>query len=111
MAVYPGVCDFCSTPGPPWEYETEHNIRHEMVGGYSLTIHDEPGYAACDVCADFIDREEWVALALRSLQGFEAQHGEFTSPEKKEQALTAISLVQETFRQYKRSGRKPVKVG
>ena len=53
------VCDFCSSATPAWRVQTP-NFTLEFG---PVKINDYNGWAACDVCKGFIDRDDWLGLS------------------------------------------------
>ena len=106
-----GACDFCSAPNPKWMYHTEaFTMRFEKERAGSVTIHDVPGWAACDVCADFVDMDSRSALACRSLSKFEDTHGVIMA-ENRTEIFNAMRSMHDAFFRAKLSGRELIKAG
>jgi hypothetical protein len=68
------VCDFCATPGTPWEYpahpfETAGVLRLLADGEIDTTIHRSAGaWGACEQCHDDIEHGDWNRVAYRALR-------------------------------------------
>jgi hypothetical protein len=96
MTPEPGreVCDFC-TAGPTYRLYACRNfvwlkrdtLTHESVGAW----------AACEVCARFVDEGRWAELAERALLQFKKQYGYARSEEPyfREQFLAMHSLFEQ----------------
>jgi len=57
-------CDFCSSADPPWIFPSERFIAASVSEG-PLQQGSSGGWAACDRCAELVERREWRQLARR----------------------------------------------
>lgn len=62
------LCDFCSNPRAPHTYAADNFIMQELVQGDMRLTHESVGHwAACDMCAELIDSNQWETLIERVL--------------------------------------------
>ena len=60
-------CDFCSAPNPARRFAVKTFSAPNLAVVDAVSVGD---WAACDVCAAMIDRDDRGALALRSLESY-----------------------------------------
>lgn len=60
------VCDFCSSPNPPWVYPVDAGQYQASGFTVSVTVNSDGWWTACDRCADLIDRGRRDDLARAS---------------------------------------------
>lgn len=69
MTIKELFCDFCSEPNIEWCYPTR-----------DFTVPDihyipDPDFAACQICHDLIEADNWEGLAERAAQTFIEKNG------------------------------------
>jgi hypothetical protein len=66
------ICDFC-TAEPTYRFYACRNFVWLKQG--TLTHESIGAWAACEVCARFVDESRWAELTERALQQFKKQYG------------------------------------
>lgn len=65
-----GICDFCSSPDPQWDYPCRDFVQNEIIElphqRFSIEAHSDGEWAACPACHALIERGDRVRLAKRS---------------------------------------------
>jgi hypothetical protein len=73
------VCDFCSSPNPPWLYHAlDGNVVINIINGEVVTdaeggglgLGSIGGWRACTECSELIERGDKIGLLLRSIAAF-----------------------------------------
>jgi hypothetical protein len=68
------VCDFCGSEDVAWIYPTERTIAYIAQVGDRVSIGESlPGFVACSVCAELIERGDREGVAERSLNALPAE--------------------------------------
>ncbi len=124
-----GVCDFCSAADPRWIYtcdrfEQEHfnELRRYIdasdyrdrnraarvrrsEGEYDFVTISDEGWAACEDCAELIEKEDVVKLVTRVTQKMPAK---FTRGKRLLKVRGTLYTAYEHFFQTKRAGRDEI---
>jgi hypothetical protein len=88
------VCDFCSARDPVWVYPA----REFAVAAYGWG--SAGGWAACAPCADLIERDDWAALAERTVAANpQVRTAAAGWPQARALALEAAGQLHRLFRQ------------
>jgi hypothetical protein len=71
-------CDFCSNANPTWAFKASPT-QHTLVLGDTETnlIDIGDGWAACDLCASLVRRNQRDMLKELSIAAFHSAHPEF----------------------------------
>jgi hypothetical protein len=64
-------CDFCSNPGPRWEFRVEPFVIHNLR---APDYHDDGRWACCAICRVMVERGWWKELFLRFVNKAMDQH-------------------------------------
>ncbi len=65
------ICDFCSSTPVTWSYPAKTHESFAMEGLRGESVGD---WAACDICHEYIESDNWQALLDRSCATFVLQH-------------------------------------
>lgn len=75
------ICDFCSSPDVQWDYIAK-GFTGAVVGANTsftdtkvIEYASDPGWIACDLCKQIIERGDREALVEISLVSHESTHG------------------------------------
>ena len=63
------ICDFCSGSPVVKGYPALSFSMETQIPG--IGIGSESGWAACQICADLVDADDWDGLATRSMETFQ----------------------------------------
>jgi hypothetical protein len=91
------LCDFCGAENPTWHYPSEGgDYRAEAIMAdlsvRGMTIHDAPGWGACEECAELIDANDAEGLARRTVESFANVTGDPEQDAEIMDSLRAISI-------------------
>lgn len=69
-------CDFCFQPDPQWVLPVNDFPYDNLTALGLLASYGSAGsWAACDTCADFLNRGLWPNLTRRAMAAFRERHG------------------------------------
>lgn len=67
-ALVIGRCDFCYVDFPKWVIPARD---FEVLPGHMSS----GGWAACDACVGFVEKNQWTQLVRRAVEGWSVRHG------------------------------------